>query len=72
MITWLITFIVIGGLVAYFMTGSTDKAAEGAVTGGVVFVGIIIKIVLPIMFMIFLFRAWITAFKRLHLLDNIH
>lgn len=57
MITALIAFIVIGGLVAYFMTGSKDGAAQGAVTGGVLFFGIIIKIVLPLMLMIFLFRA---------------
>jgi uncharacterized membrane protein (UPF0136 family) len=57
MITGLIAFIVIGGLVAYFMTDSKEKAAEGAVTGGVLFFGIMLKFVLPIMLMIFLFRA---------------
>ena len=57
MITWLIIFIVIGGLVAYLMTGSKDKAVEGAVTGGAVFRGIIIQIVIPIALMIFMFKA---------------
>jgi uncharacterized membrane protein (UPF0136 family) len=57
MIGGLIVFIVIGGLVAYFMTDSKEKAAEGAVTGGALFMGIIIKVVLPIMLMLFLFRA---------------
>lgn len=57
MIEFLILFIVIGGAVAYFMTDSKEKAAEGAVTGGVLFLGIMLKFVLPIMLMIFLFRA---------------
>lgn len=57
MIALLILFIVVGGLVAYLMTDSKEKAAEGAVTGGVLFFGILLKFVLPIMLMIFLFRA---------------
>lgn len=57
MIGWLIIFIVIGGVVAYFMTGSKDKAVEGAVTGGAFFFTIIVQILLPLMLMIFLFRA---------------
>lgn len=57
MITGLIAFIVIGGLVAYFMTNSKEGAVEGAVTGGVLFFGIMLKFVLPIMLMIFLFKA---------------
>jgi hypothetical protein len=56
MITWLLIFIVIGGLVAFFMTGSKDKAVEGAVTGGAIFLTII-QIILPLMLMIFLFKA---------------
>ncbi|MDP3467250.1 MAG: hypothetical protein Q8S11_02875 [Daejeonella sp.] len=57
MIGFLILFIVIGGLVAYFMTDSKEGAIEGAVTGGAVFFGIIVKIVLPLMLMLFLFKA---------------
>lgn len=57
MLTWLIIFIVIGGLVGYFMKDSKDGATEGAVTGGVVFMGILIKIVLPLALMVFLFKA---------------
>ena len=57
MIEWLIIFIVIGGAVAYLMTDSKEKAVEGAVKGGALFFGIIIKIVLPLMLMVFLFRA---------------
>jgi hypothetical protein len=57
MIAWLIIFVVVGGLVAYFMTGTKEGAAEGAVTGGAVFFGILIKFVLPIFLMIVLFRA---------------
>ncbi len=56
MITWLLIFIVIGGLVAFFMTGSKDKAVEGAVTGGAFFLTII-QIILPLILMIFLFKA---------------
>lgn len=57
MITFLIIFIAVGGLVAYFLTGSKVGADEGAVTGGVVFFGILIKVILPLMLMIFLFRS---------------
>lgn len=57
MIGWLIIFVLIGGAVAYFMTDSKDKAVEGAVTGGALFFTIIIQIVLPLMLVIFLFRA---------------
>jgi len=57
MIGYLILFIVVGGLVAYFMTGSKEAAAEGAVTGGAVFFGIVVKFILPIMLMLFLFKA---------------
>jgi uncharacterized membrane protein (UPF0136 family) len=57
MFNWIIAFIVIGGLVGYFTTGSKNGAAEGAATGFAIIFGMLIKIVLPLAIVIFLFKG---------------
>ena len=58
MFAWLIIFVVVGGLVGYFMKDNgSSGAAEGAATGFAVLLGIMVKIVLPLAIIMFLFRA---------------